>query len=490
MRLEKEETPMSMGRRRVSQPSLWVGHDELQRSPGHRFYETLNKLLREADFDRQVEALCAPSFASDHRPGRRSTTPGTYFRMHLIGYFEGIESERGRKWRCADSLSLRTFLGLELTDRVPDHSTLSRLRQRLPLAVHEQAFALILAVVHERGLLSGRVLGVDSTYLRADASMKAIVRRDPQESYAQFLTRLAEEAGIENPTAAEAQALDRQRKGKKTSNAEWASATDPEARIAKLKDGRTRLAYKPEHVVDLETGAITGVMVHLADRSDTETLVESLSAAQENLRRVAPSDGGGDAPPNGGTASGGEPDAPEAYGRRGRQGLSQGDAAAGAQGAGVSHRSPRATPGFDAAAGPTKAGSPRRRPSTRTGPGSGAPRASVSNENAASCSNGPSHTFVRRAGRGARRLRGRENVSKRYLLCAAAANLGWVLRSVWGVGTPRGWAERLRGAVSTWVHHGIEWILLAIRLGRTLRPSRSPRRSWRTAVPIPMLTAA
>jgi transposase len=310
MRLEKEETPMSMGRRRVSQPSLWVGHDELQRSPGHRFYETLNKLLREADFDRQVEALCAPSFASDHRPGRRSTTPGTYFRMHLIGYFEGIESERGRKWRCADSLSLRTFLGLELTDRVPDHSTLSRLRQRLPLAVHEQAFALILAVVHERGLLSGRVLGVDSTYLRADASMKAIVRRDPQESYAQFLTRLAEEAGIENPTAAEAQALDRQRKGKKTSNAEWASATDPEARIAKLKDGRTRLAYKPEHVVDLETGAITGVMVHLADRGDTETLVESLSAAQENLRRVAPSDGGGDAPPNGGTASGGEPDAP------------------------------------------------------------------------------------------------------------------------------------------------------------------------------------
>jgi len=483
---------MSMGRRRAAQPSLWVGHEELPRSPGHRFYETLNGLLREADFDRQVEALCAPLFASDHRPGRRSTTPGTYFRMHLIGYFEGIESERGIEWRCSDSLSLRTFLGLELTDRVPDHSTLSRLRQRLPLAVHEQAFALILAVVHERGLLNGHVLGVDSTYLRADASMKAIVRRDTKESYAQFVVRLAEEAGIENPSAAQAQALDRKRPGKKTSNAEWASATDPEARIAKLKDGRTRLAYKPEHVVDLETGAITGVVVHLADRGDTETLVESLSTAQENLRRLAPADApDDDASPDGGMISGGKRDDP-----------------------------PRPPTAVVADKGYHKATllrelkeqgyrtyfPERRQAGRRRWADKGGKRtAAAFYENRARVGRAKGKRLQRKRGErlertfahicetgGARRtrLRGRENVSKRYLLCAAAANLGLVLRSRWGVGTPRGWAERLRGAVSTWVRYGIQWRLLAIRLRRILHPSRSPRRSWRTAVPIPMLTAA
>jgi len=479
---------MSMGRRRAAQPSLWVSHEELPRSPGHRFYETLGELLREADFDRQVEALCAAWFASDHRPGRRSTAPGTYFRMHLIGYFEGIESERGIEWRCGDSLSLRAFLGLELTDRVPDHSTLSRLRQRLPLAVHEQAFALILSVVHDQGLLAGRVLGVDSTYLRADASMKAIVRRDTKESYAQFVLRLAEEAGIESPSAAQAQALDRKRPGKKTSNAEWASATDPEARIAKLKDGRTRLAYKPEHVVDLETGAITGVVVHLADRSDTETLVESLSAAQKNLRRVVPASD--DAPPDGGAGGGGEPDdrprpptvvvADKGYHKAAllRELKEQG------------YRTYL----------PERHQAGRRRWTDK----GGKPTAAAFYENRARVGRAKGKRLQRKRGEllertfahicetgGARRsrLRGRENLSKRYLLCAAAANLGLVLRSQWGHGTPRGWARRLCGVLSTWVRQGIQRILLGTGLGRTLPPSRSRRRSLLGAVPMLMLTA-
>ena len=471
---------MSMGRRRGAQPSLWVGHDELQRSPGHRFYETLNDLLREADFDRQVEALCAPLFASDHRPGRRSTAPGTYFRMHLIGYFEGIESERGIEWRCADSLSLRAFLGLELTERVPDHSTLSRLRQRLPLAVHEQAFGLILAVVHERGLLNGHVLGVDSTYLRADASMKAIVRRDTQESYAQFLARLAEEAGIENPTPAQAQALDRQRKGKKTSNADWTSPTDPEARIAKLKDGRTRLAYKPEHVVDLETGAITGVVVHLADRGDTETLAESLSAAQENLRRVAPDEG---------AASGEERDDSPPTGVVADKGYHKATLLRDLKEQGYRTYIPE------------RHYAGRRRWTDKGGKAT----AAAFYENRARVGRAKGKRLQRKRGEvlertfahicetgGARRtrLRGQENVSKRYLLCAAAANLGLVLRSRWGAGTPRGWAERLREAWSAWVRHRIQARFLGTRLGRPRRPPRFPHRSLRTAVPIPRLTAA
>ena len=214
---------MSMGRRNATQPSMWITQSEIPRAPGHRFYEKLNELLREAKFDQTVEKLCAPYFDVDSKPGRRSIPPGVYFRMHLIGYFEGIESERGLEWRCADSMSLREFLGIAITQRVPDHSTLSRLRQRLPLAIHQQAFGRIVAIVERKGLLKGRVLGVDSTYLRAAASMKAIVRRDTKESYADYIQRLAEEAGIENPTAEDARRLDRRRKGKKTSNQEWRS---------------------------------------------------------------------------------------------------------------------------------------------------------------------------------------------------------------------------------------------------------------------------
>ena len=190
---------MSMGHRQKSQSPLWIAHDEIAPSPGHRFYEKLNELLRDAAFDRHAEALCAPYYEAAHVPGRKSVAPGVYFRMHLVGFFEGIESERGLEWRFADSLSLRQVLGLPLTQRVPDHSTLSRTRQRLPLDVHQAVFALILGIVEAKGLLKRRVVGVDSTYLRADASMKAIVRRDTRESYAEFVLRLATEAGVDAP---------------------------------------------------------------------------------------------------------------------------------------------------------------------------------------------------------------------------------------------------------------------------------------------------
>lgn len=275
-----------MGRRhRVRQGSMWVGYDEVQHGPGHRFYERLNELLREA------EELCAPYFEEDNTPGRRSIPPGVYFRMHLIGYFEGIESERGIAWRCADSLSLREFLGLEVTERVPDHSTLSRMRTRLPLGVHKEVFVLMLGIVEAKGLLRGQVAGGDSTFLRADASMKAIVRRDTGESYAAFIQRLAAESGMGEVSEEEARRFDRKRKGKCSSNKEWTSATDSDARIAKLKDGRTRLAYKAEHVVDLETGALVGVSLHEADRADTETVKETLAGAGENVTKLREDEG-------------------------------------------------------------------------------------------------------------------------------------------------------------------------------------------------------
>ena len=448
---------MSMGRQNGMQDSMWIAYNEIQRGPGHRFYEKLNELLREAQFDRKVEELCAAYFEPDHTPGRRSIPPGVYFRMHLIGYFEGIESERGIEWRCADSMSLRAFLGLDLTERIPDHSTLSRMRQRLPLEVHQQAFVLILGIVEEKGLLRGRVHGVDSTFLRADASMKAIVRRDTKESYPQFIKRLAVESGMENPTEEDARRIDRERKPKRSSNKEWESPTDGDARIARLKDGRTRLAYKSEHVVDLETGALVGVTVHSADQADTATIEESIKVAEENLQAVHDaSDAESEADdrdnidgPSGGGASGGD-----ATGER---------------------RSVVADKGYNKAVllrrlkeSGYRSYIPERRQKCRrrwTDKG-GQPTAAAFHQNRARVQRRKGKALQRKRGEllertfahicetgAARRtrLRGKGNVAKRYVLQAAAANLGLVMRSMIGSGTPRGLAaSRSYASRSTW----------------------------------------
>lgn len=440
---------MSMGRRKAKQASMWVSHSEIPRAPGHRFYEKLNALLREAGFDRAVEELCAAYFDVDSKPGRRSTPPGVYFRMHLIGYFEGIESERGLEWRCADSMSLREFLGLAITERVPDHSTLSRMRQRLPLEVHQSAFGLILAIVNQKGLLKGRVLGVDSTYLRADASMKAIVRRDTQESYPDYVKRLAEEAGVDTPTAEDARRFDRKRKGKKTSNEDWRSTTDGDARIAKLKDGRTRLAYKPEHVVDLETGAIVGTKVHPGDRADTDSVEESLEAARKNIEEERRD-------PDAGAKDGDTPRTDEEATRSERTTTTAVVADKGYHKASVLRRLKDS--GY-------RTYIPERRYTgyRRWTDKGGAKTAAAFYENRARVARAKGkrlqrwrgerleRTFAHVCETGAARrtrLRGRENVEKHYLLQAAAANLGLVMRNLFGMGTPRGWAERLRAVLA------------------------------------------
>jgi transposase len=274
---------MSMGRRKGQQTPMWLAGPDLARSPGHKFYEKLNELLKEAEFDRQVEDLCAPYFEADDKPGRPSIVPGVYFRMLFVGYFEGLESERGLEWRCADSLSLRAFLGVQMNERVPDHSSLSRMRSRLEGEVYDEVFRLVLGIVEAKGLLRGKLAGVDSTYLRADASMKTIVRKDTGDDYTTYLKKLCEEQGVENPTVEDARRMDRKREGKKTSNREWESPTDADARIVRLKDGRTRLGYKAEHVVDLDTGAVVSAELYGADEADTATLHPSLEAARENL---------------------------------------------------------------------------------------------------------------------------------------------------------------------------------------------------------------
>jgi transposase len=275
---------MALGRQGERQTDLIVGWAELPRSPGHAFYDRLQAVLIQAGFDGFAEKQCAPYYAS--KRGRPSLPPGRYFRIHLVGYFEGIDSERGLEWRCADSLSLREFLRLGLPEPVPDHSWLSRTRSRLPLEVHAAVFAWVLQRLAEHGLIQGDRIGVDASTMEANAALRSIVRRDSGEGYREMLKRLAMESGIETPTAEDLIRLDRKRQGKRLSNEDWTSPTDPEAKVAKMKDGRTRLAYKPEHAVDLDTGAIVAAEIHPADQGDTTTLPGTLEAAETHLAAV------------------------------------------------------------------------------------------------------------------------------------------------------------------------------------------------------------
>jgi transposase len=283
---------MAMGKRETEQQQdLFVTHDKLPRSPGHVFYDKLNALLREGGFDAHVEALCEPYYSKGK--GRPSVPPGVYFRMLLVGYFEGINSQRGIAWRCSDSLSLRKFLGIPLGDDSPDHSSLSYIRNRLPLEVHHEVFVWILALAHEKKLLKGKTVAVDSTTLEANAAMKSIIRRDTGEDWNEYLTRLMREEGLledrdddDPPSAEELRKFDKSRKNKKVSNDEWVSETDPDSCITKMKDGTTHLAYKAEHVVDLDTEMIVAAEIYHATEADTQTLEDSLNAAQSNQREA------------------------------------------------------------------------------------------------------------------------------------------------------------------------------------------------------------
>ncbi len=273
---------MALGKRKDEQQEMWVATTSLPKSQGHVFYRKLNQLLAEAEFDRTVEDICRPYY--DEHIGRPGIPPGVYFRMLLVGYFEGIGSQRGIAWRCGDSLSLREFLGVPPTGDAPDHSSLTRVRDRLPLEVHTAVFQLVLKLTAEKGLLKGKTVAVDSATLEANVAMKSIVRRDTGEDWNDYLRRLLQEQeGAENPTDEELRRFDRRRKDKRVSNEEWMSPTDHDSRIAKMKDGRTHLAYKAEHVIDLKSEVVLAAPVYHADVSDKDTLVNSVMEAQVNL---------------------------------------------------------------------------------------------------------------------------------------------------------------------------------------------------------------
>lgn len=281
---------MAMGTRDTEQPPLWIATSDLPRSPGHPFYARLNQVLDAAEFDRFAEAQCERFYAPVM--GRPSLPPGRYFRLLLVGYFEGLDSERGIAWRAADSLAVRSFLGLSLEEASPDHSTISRTRRLIDLDTHRAVFTWVQERLVEAKLLRGQTVGIDATTLEANAAMRSIVRRDTGEGYVAFLTRLAEASGIKTPTREALARLDRKRK-KKGTNKEWTSPSDPDARITKMKDGRTHLAHKAEQVVDLETGAIVTVTLQGADLGDTTSVQETLIAAAEQIEAVQPPDNPG-----------------------------------------------------------------------------------------------------------------------------------------------------------------------------------------------------
>ncbi|HKB35982.1 MAG TPA: transposase [Gemmataceae bacterium] len=438
---------MALGKRTPKQPALWLATTDLPPAPGHPFYQKLNQLLEEAGFDPFVEDLCRPFYADG--VGRPGIPPGVYFRMLFVGYFEGLDSQRGIAWRCADSRSLQAFLGYLPDDPTPDHSSLTKVRQRLPEVVHEEVFAFVLRLADAKGLLQGQTVAVDATTLEANAALKGIRRRDTGDDWKAYLRRLAAEAGIDNPTDEGLRRFDKGRKGKKVSNAEWASPSDPDSRIAKMKDGTTHLAYKAEHVVDLGSNMVLAAEVYPADRADSATLLDSLRSAQLNLIRA-------------GSAT----DIEEAVADKGYH---KAEALADCAGDGLRTYIPEPRPDQERVWADKPRGWERAYRGNRR-----RVRGARSKRLQRRRSEYVERTFahVCQTG-GARRswLRGLANVSKRYLMQVAGHNLGILMRKLFGVGTPRG----LQGpcaALLAWV--AAWWGGLA---GSARRPPPTPARA-------------
>jgi transposase len=425
---------MAMGTRKMRQrqEALWYG-GELPSAPGHPFYKRLNEVLDNAKFDQFCEKSCAGFY---HRKlGRPSLAPGQYFRIMMIGFFEGLDSERGIAWRLADSLTLRQFLAIGLDEQTPDHVTISRTRRLIHTATHQRIFSFVLEQLAQAGLLKGKTIGVDSTTLEANAAMKSIVRRDTGESYMGYLKRLAEAEGIDAKDAAALLRMDRKRK-KKTSNEDWQSPSDLEAEITKLKDGRTALAFKAENAVDMETGAIVAVTTHGGAAADTttiqETVIEAAIAVAELIAEPTPE----------GEYSVHLDGVREVVADKG-------------------YHSNEAVLGLDELEVRSYIAEPDR--GTRNWIGKAAEKAAVyGNRRRIQGNRGKS--LQRQRGERIERnfahqfdtggldrlyVRGKENVHKKFLIQAAACNLALLMRSLYGSGKPRAAHDRVLGALLT-----------------------------------------
>jgi transposase len=427
---------MAMGKRQrhAKQASMWVATQDLPRTAAHPFYARLNQVLDQHDFDGFVEGLCAQFYADEGRPG---LPPGRYFRLLLIGYFEGLDAERAIAWRAADSLALRECLGLMLPAAPPDHSTISRTRRLIDLETHAAVFTWMLQRLADAGLVKGTTVGIDATTLEANAALRSIVRRDTGEGYQDFLTDLAR--------------LDRKRK-KKGSNDDWTHPHDPDAKITKMKDGRTHLAHKAEHAVDLETGAIVGVTVQDATHGDTTTSRETLIEAAEQVEAVRP-DGEG---------------IEEVVGDKGYH---SNQALVDLEAAGLrSYISEPDRGRRNWTTNPTARDAVYRNRRRIRGP-RGLRLLRLRGERLER----PFAHLYETGGMRRVYLRGHTNIRKRLLIHAGGFNLGLLLRQLIGVGTPRGLQGRLAAALAALMLWRSLWDLLR-RPDRLARPTSSPER--------------
>jgi len=443
---------MAMGKRKKRQESLFISANDLPRSGGHPFYKKLNELLAEAGFDPWIEARCQEYYEQEETRGQPSIPPGVYFRMLLVGYFEGIDSHRGIAWRCADSLSLREFLGVPLGKQTPDHSTLGLTRKRLPEEVFDEMFQFVLAIAENQRLLGGKTVGVDSTTLEANAAMKTIVRRDTGEDWQEYVTRLMREEGAidedDEPPEEEIRRYDKRRKNKQVSNDEWVSPTDPDSRVTKMKDGRTHLAYKAEHVVDLENDLLLAAEIRPANDADTDTLVDSVMEAQVNLQ-----------------AAGSETTIEEVAADKGYHATATLELATDLKLRTYipEPRRPHGSKWTDKTEDARRAVLNNRRRVRR------AKSKQLQRRRSEFCE----RTFAHVCDSGGMRrtwLRGLANVQKRYSLAAAAHNLGRILWKLFGVGKPRA----LQGAAALLAHLFVclSWLAaLPARLMRQLQTS-------------------
>lgn len=258
---------------------------QLPTSPKSTFYSKLDETLESFEFGAKVRAICVPAYKQTGT-GRPGIDPVVYLKMIMVGFFEDLPSERAIAARCADSMSIRAFLHYELDEKTPDHSSFTIIRQRLGLDIYERIFTLTLQALREHGLLRGKNLGIDSSVIEANASLRALVHRNTEEQYWDYVKRLAAENGIDPADTAAVRKFDRHRPGK-GSNQEWMNPYDPDAKIGRTKDGATDMIYKPEAVVDLDTGAIVQAQVHSGEQADHKEMATRVLEAQQNINEAA-----------------------------------------------------------------------------------------------------------------------------------------------------------------------------------------------------------
>jgi len=416
---------MAMGTRQTEQPPLWVATSDLPSSPGHPFYAKLSAILDAEGFDRFAEDQCRRFYAPTM--GRPSLEPGRYFRLLLVGYFEGLDAERGIAWRAADSLAIRRFVRLGIAEAAPDHSTISRTRRLIDVDTHRAVFTWVQQRLVAAGLLKGRTIAIDATTLEANAAMRSIVRRDTGESYQAFLTRLAETSGIQTPTREALARLDRKRK-KKTSNKDWTNPHDPDAKVTKMKDGRTHLAHKAEHAVDLETGAIVAVTVQGADQGDTTTIGETATAAADQIEDAQ--------------ADVDEPQALEEI--IGDKGYHSNQSMVDLEAVGIRSYISEPDRGRRDWSKEPEAQAPVYRNRRRM---RGPRGRRLMRQRGERIERSFAHLYDT-GGMRRTHLRGHQNILKRLLIHAGGFNLGLLIRSILGVGTPRGLQGRLAAVLA------------------------------------------